>query len=119
MDGLEKCPLNFFELFGHLELIYIYIYTCIQNKSCRQQSYGFQNLMQSWGSGSNFSNLQQVGDFSILGSKSVTFYFSSGFFNGVSILMSSWGSGLKFSNLQQMGEFSILGSKSVIFYKGF
>ena len=29
--------------------------------------------MSSWGSGSKFSNLQQVGDFSILGSKSVIF----------------------------------------------
>ena len=30
--------------------------------------------MSSWRSGSKFPNLQQVGDFSILGSKSVTFY---------------------------------------------
>ena len=39
--------------------------------------------MSSWGWGSTFSNLQQVGDFSIFGSKSVTFFFfffSFGFF---------------------------------------
>ena len=72
-DGSQKCPLKFFILCGYLE--HVYIYTCIQNESCRQHSYGFQNLMSSWGSGSKFSNLQQVGDFSILGSKSVTFYF--------------------------------------------
>ena len=76
MDSDQKCPFIFFKLCGHLELIYlyIYIYTCIQNKSCRQHSYGFQNLMSSWGSGSKFSSLQQVGDFSILGSKSVIFF---------------------------------------------
>ena len=30
---------------------YIYIYTCIQNKNCHQHSYGFENLMSSWGLG--------------------------------------------------------------------
>ena len=25
--GYQKCPLNFFELCGHLELVYIYLYT--------------------------------------------------------------------------------------------
>ena len=44
-------------------------------KNCRQHSYGFQNLMSSWGVGVRFSKLQQVRDFSIFGSKSVTFYF--------------------------------------------
>ena len=29
----------------------MYIYTCIRNKNCHQQSYGFQNLMSSWGLG--------------------------------------------------------------------
>ena len=28
-----------------------YIYTCIRNKNCHQHSYGFQNLMSSWGWG--------------------------------------------------------------------
>ena len=37
--------------------------------------FGVSIFMSSWGSGQKFSNLQQVGDFSILGSKSVTFYF--------------------------------------------
>ena len=57
----------------------MYISTYIQNENCHQHSYGFQNLMSSWGSGSKFSNLQQVGDFSILGSKSVMFFIAKGF----------------------------------------
>ena len=44
--------------------------TCIRNKNCHQHSYGFQNLMSSWGWGSKFSNLQQVGDFSFFELKS-------------------------------------------------
>ena len=27
LDGPEKCPLNFFKLGRHLELVYIYLYT--------------------------------------------------------------------------------------------
>ena len=27
VDGDQKCPLNFFELCGYLELVYIYLYT--------------------------------------------------------------------------------------------
>ena len=42
----------------------------IDNKKCHQHSYEFQNLMSSWGLGSTFSNLQQVVDFSIIGTKS-------------------------------------------------
>ena len=26
-DGNQKCPLKFFKLCGHLELVYIYLYT--------------------------------------------------------------------------------------------
>ena len=48
----------------------MYISTYIRNKNCHQHSYGFQNLMSSWGWGSKFSILKQVGDFSIFGSKS-------------------------------------------------
>ena len=48
----------------------MYISTYIRNKNCHQHSYGFQNLMSSWGWGSKFSNLQAVSDFSIFGSKS-------------------------------------------------
>ena len=48
----------------------MYISTCIQNKNCHKHSYGFKNLMSSWGSWSKISKLQQVGDFSIFGSKS-------------------------------------------------
>ena len=44
--------------------------------------------MSSWGSGSKFSNLQQVGEFSILGSKSVTFFFFFFFLWGFKILCS-------------------------------
>ena len=29
----------------------MYIFTCIRNKNCHQHSYGFQNLMSSWGWG--------------------------------------------------------------------
>ena len=32
-------------------------------KNCHQHSYGFQNLMSSWGSWSKISKLEQVGDF--------------------------------------------------------
>ena len=61
----------------------MYRSTYIRNKNCHQHSYGFENLMSSWGCGSKFPNLQQVGEFSILGSKSVTFFFFF-FFFGVS-----------------------------------
>jgi|AACY02.8.fsa_nt_gi hypothetical protein len=27
LDGPEKCPLNFFKLCGHLEFVYIHLYT--------------------------------------------------------------------------------------------
>ena len=47
-DGPEKCPLNLFILCGNKEYIYS---THMQNKNCHQHSYGFQNLMSSWGLG--------------------------------------------------------------------
>ena len=47
----------------------MYMSTCIRNKNCHQHSYGFQNFMSSWGWGSKFSNLPQVGAFSIFGPK--------------------------------------------------
>ena len=50
--------------------------------------------MSSWGWGSKFSNLQQVGDFSIFGSKSVTFYFFL-FFLWVSKFDVKLGAGVK------------------------
>ena len=65
----------------------MYISTYIQNKNCHQPSYGFQILMSSWGWGSKFSIFLQVGDFSIFGSNSVTFYFSVGFFFWVSFVI--------------------------------
>ena len=80
-DGPENCPLIFVKLCGHLGLIYT-TYTCIQNKSCSQYSYGFQNLMSSWGSCSKISKLQHVGDFSCFGSKS-SLLVSKIFFNYV------------------------------------
>ena len=99
---------------------YIPTYTC--DKNCHKNSHGFQNWMSSWGCGSKFTNLEQVCDFSIFGSKSVTFYFFLFFLrvfsSGFQFLMSSWGSGSKFSNLQQVGDFSIFGSKSVTFFEG-
>ena len=48
-DGNQKCPLKFFIHCGYIDYIYIYISTCISNKSCHRHSYGFQNLMSSWG----------------------------------------------------------------------
>ena len=42
--------------------------------NCHQHSYGFQNLMSSWGWGNKISELQQVRDFSIFGSKSSHVY---------------------------------------------
>ena len=48
----------------------MYMSTYIRNKNCHQYSYGFQNFMSSWGSGSKISNLQQVGDFSFFEPKS-------------------------------------------------
>ena len=40
-------------------------------KNCHHDSYGFQNLMSSWGSSTKISKLQQVGEFSFFGSKSL------------------------------------------------
>ena len=78
-------------------------------KNCHQNSYGFQNLMSSWGWGSKFSNLPQVGDFSFFGSKSVIFFFFL-FFLWIFKIWCQAGPGSKFSNLQQVGDFSIFGS---------
>ena len=55
----------------------MYISTCIQNKNCHQHSYGFKNLMSSWGSWSKISKLQQVGDVSFFRSKSSLFIFTA------------------------------------------
>ena len=44
-DGDQKCHLNFFIIYGCINNI-IYI---IRNKNFHQNSYGFQNLMSSWG----------------------------------------------------------------------
>ena len=42
-------------------------------KNCHKHSYGFQNLMWSWGSWSKISKLQQVGDFSFFFVKKFAF----------------------------------------------
>ena len=76
VEGPEKCLLDVFILFVYVDKVYTYLYT---KGNSHQHCYGFQNLMSSWGSGSKFSNLQQVGDFSILDSKSVIFYIAEGF----------------------------------------
>ena len=55
--------------FYHTFLFYRYTFT--RNKNCHQHSYGFQNLMSSWGSGSKISKLHQVGDFSLFLSKNM------------------------------------------------
>ena len=59
----QKCPSNFFILWGYIEHVYTYLYIYIL-KNCHQHSYGFQNFMPSWGSLSKISQLQLVGDFS-------------------------------------------------------
>ena len=44
-------------------ILNMYKYTCIQNKNCHQHSYGFQNLMSSWGLGNTIFEIRcQVGD---------------------------------------------------------
>ena len=67
-DGRStKVSFNFLHtLWAFRTCIYILKYIL---KNCHQHSYGFQNFMSSWGWGSKFSNLKQVGDFSIFGSK--------------------------------------------------
>merc|ERR1711973_1015838 len=58
-------------LFVYRLSIYLLIH---EKKNCHQQCYGFQNLMSNWGWGSKISDLQQVGDYFFLGSKSVIFF---------------------------------------------
>ena len=95
----SKVSFNFLHtLWVYRSCIYLLIYIL---KSCQQHCYGFQNLMSSWGSGSKFSSLQQVGDFSILGSKSVTFYFFLFFLWGFKI----WCSKVSFNVLHTLWEF--------------
>ena len=55
-DGLDgrswKVSFKFLHtLWEYRTYIYIYISTHIRNKNCHQHSYGFQNLMSSWGWG--------------------------------------------------------------------
>ena len=51
----------------------MYISTRISNKSCHRLSYGFQNLMSSWGVGISFSKLPYVRVFLKNRAKSVGF----------------------------------------------
>ena len=51
----------------------MYISTCISNKSCHRHSYGFQNLMSSWGVGILFSKLPYVRVFLKNHAKSIGF----------------------------------------------
>ena len=60
-DGNQKCPLILFILCTYADKV--------TNINCNQHSYGYQNLMLSWGLGNKISKLEQVGDFSIFGSK--------------------------------------------------
>ena len=72
----------------------MYIYTCIQNRNCRQHSYGFKNLMSSWGLGTQFSKSPLVGEFSIFGSKSKVFQKhmrSQAFFSKIWCYLRGWG----------------------------
>ena len=51
----------------HIKCVYLLIYV---PENYHQDSYGFKNLMSSWGSWSKISKLQQVGEFSFFESKS-------------------------------------------------
>ena len=42
-------PLIFFILRGYIDKVYTFIYIYI--KKCHEHSYGFKNLMSSWGVG--------------------------------------------------------------------
>ena len=70
-----KSVLRFSLYFVRIQIMYIS--TCIRNKNCHQHSYGFKNLMSSWGSWSKISKLQQVGDVSFFRSKSSLFIFTT------------------------------------------
>ena len=70
--GDQKCPSVFLILMYVKDHVYLYVIINVL-KSCHQHSYGFQNLMSSWGSLSKISKLQQVGDSSFFGSKSSLF----------------------------------------------
>ena len=61
MDGISKVSFNFlYTLLVYRSCICILIYIV---KSCHQHSYGFQNLMSSWGVGVRFSKLPFSHDF--------------------------------------------------------
>ena len=67
-DGVSNGSFNFlYTLCVYRSCIYILIYIL---KNCHQHSYGFQNLMSSWGSWSKISKLERVGDFFFFWSKS-------------------------------------------------
>ena len=60
MDGDQKGPSIFLIFMYVKDHIYVLIYVL---KSCYQDSYGFQNLMSSWGSSTKISKSQHVGEF--------------------------------------------------------
>ena len=76
MDGMgqniKSVVLLFFPFGVYRTCIYLYIL-----KNFHQHSYGFQNLMSSWGWGPDFSKLQQVGDVSFFQSKNSLFIFTN------------------------------------------
>ena len=61
------------------------MYTYILNKNFHQYSYGFQNIMSSWGLWSKISKLQQVGDVKDFLSKSSLFNFIKDFTNDFAV----------------------------------
>ena len=70
LDGPEKCPLNFFILYGYID----YVYICLYTKWKLSPTFSWDSKFDvKLGWGSKFSHLQQVGDFSIFGSKSKVF----------------------------------------------
>ena len=72
MDGISKVSFkNLHTLLVYRKGIYLLIHVI---KNCRQHSYGFKNLMSSWGLGTKFSKSQLVGEFSIFGSKWINLF---------------------------------------------
>ena len=65
-DGHQKCPM-FLILFGNIELVYIYLYTKKELSSTFLWVSKFDVKLGVW---VKFSNLLQLGDFSIFRSKS-------------------------------------------------
>ena len=98
-----KSILNFFyTLWVYRSCIRILRYIV---KSCHQHSYGFQNLMSSWGVGVRFSKLPLSHGFFKIMPKVGCFKNTRDYRPFFQNLMSSWGVGVWFSKLQFSHDF--------------